>query len=185
MPKNPSRSGTSNRIPSSVDLVRSVLGIMLALAWIFLTPRACAESNAWIGLVIYDISRESASETGGRIFVMMVYESSPAFSAGLRADDVIVELNGRLLSNSEELICAIAAKAPTDVVQLTAIRRGEKIAFSLALVERPPGVYASPRDCAKILSTRSRKMNVADYLYANYQRKNADELRLAQTRVHI
>lgn len=87
-----------------------VLGVIFALAWISLTPRACAESNAWIGLVMYDVSRESTSEGGAGIFVMMVYESSPAFSAGMRTGDVIVELNGRTLSNSQEFICAIAAK---------------------------------------------------------------------------
>jgi S1-C subfamily serine protease len=165
MPKDPSRSGTSNRILSRlsrVDLVRSVFGVMLTLAWISLTPRACAESNAWIGLVMYDASRESTSEAGVDIFVMMVYEGSPGFSAGMRTGDVIADLNGRTLSNSQELICAIAAKAPGDVVQIGAIRRGEKVVFSVALVERPSGVYASPRDCARILSRRARTMNVAD-----------------------
>jgi C-terminal processing protease CtpA/Prc len=136
-------------------LVHAVLGVMSALAWISLAPRAYAESNAWIGLVMYDVSGESTSEGGVGIFVMMVYESSPAFSAGMRVGDVITKLNGRTLSNSQELVCAIAAKAPGDVVQVAAIRRGEKVVFSVALVERPSGVYASPRDCARILSTRA------------------------------
>ena len=146
-----------------LNFLRAALGVMLTLAWISLTPRACAESNAWIGLVMYDdVSRESTSEGGVGIFVMMVYESGPAFFAGMRTGDIIAELDGRALRNSQEFICAIAAKAPGDVVRLTAIRRGKKVMFSVALLERPAGVYASPRDCAKILSTRARAISVAE-----------------------
>jgi hypothetical protein len=47
-------------------------------------------------------------------------------------------------------------------VQIGTVRRGLKAVFSVALVERPSGVYASPRDCARILSTRARRINVAD-----------------------
>jgi predicted metalloprotease with PDZ domain len=145
-----------------IKLVHAVLGLILTLAGTCLAAHARAESNAWIGLVIYDVSRGSASETGVGIFVMIVYEDSPALSAGLRAGDIIVELNGRTLGNSQDFICAIAARVPGDVVQVTAIRSGLTVVLSATLMERPPGAYASPRDCARILSTRARTMSVAD-----------------------
>jgi S1-C subfamily serine protease len=148
---------------------RAVLGLFVAMTLVSFAHLAWAESHAWLGLVMYDASRASPGEVADGIFIMMVYENSPAFSSGARVGDIIIGLDGRTLTKSQELICAIAARIPGDVVQLTAIRGGEKIVFSVALADRPPGVYASPPDCAKILSSLARSTNIADSYHTGHR----------------
>jgi len=59
----------------------------------------------------------SFSEGGAR--VAAVSPNSPAESAGIEVGDIIIELGGRTITNSDELIVAIRDKAPGDQVSIT------------------------------------------------------------------
>ncbi len=59
----------------------------------------------------------SFAEGGAR--VASVSPDSPAQSAGIETGDVIIELGGRKITNSDELIVAIRDKAPGDQVSIT------------------------------------------------------------------
>jgi putative serine protease PepD len=59
----------------------------------------------------------SFSDPGAR--VAAVSPNGPAESAGIETGDIIIELGGRKITNSDELIVAIRDKAPGDLVSIT------------------------------------------------------------------
>ena len=59
---------------------------------------------------------------------------SPAEGAGIQVGDIIKELEGRVITNSDELIVAIRAKAPGDQVSITLERNGVKKVVKATLV---------------------------------------------------
>ena len=61
-------------------------------------------------------------------------DDSPAARAGMRRDDVIVEIDGRVIDRFEDVRLALWDKSPGDVVQL-AVRRGgdERVELSFEL----------------------------------------------------
>lgn len=88
------------------------------------------EPVPFIGVGLQDIGQDWVSElklsnTDGAL-VGSVQRKSPAFTAGLRQYDVIVELNGAKIKNSQELITKVQATKVGDKVTLGIIRDGKK-----------------------------------------------------------
>ena len=79
--------------------------------------------------------------------VQDVSNGSPAERAGLRVYDVIVGFEGAGVGGDDELIHAIAARAPGSAVQLRVLRDGREMATTVRLSERPS------RDAADVKPT--------------------------------
>ena len=60
------------------------------------------------------------------VFVQEVQEDSPAAKAGLKAEDIILKVDGKEVDASNEVQNYIALKNPDEIVTLTILRRGEK-----------------------------------------------------------
>ena len=79
--------------------------------------------------------------------VQDVNVASPAERAGLRAYDVIVDVDGRQVMTNEELIRDISARQPGTVVRLGVMRDGRRQALTVKLAERPArGEEPAPAD---------------------------------------
>ncbi|GIW93032.1 MAG: hypothetical protein KatS3mg110_1073 [Pirellulaceae bacterium] len=99
----------------------------LAIGVVSNEPRAIPMPRAVLGIMLAN------AENGVRITSVM--EGSPAEEAGLKADDVVVELDGKAVSSQEELVNAIRARRPGDQVTLAFLREGEKRTVTARLVE--------------------------------------------------
>lgn len=84
----------------------------------------------WLG-VYYRMVEEGAEITG------VVYES-PADESGLRAGDIIQEIDGEAVTEMNPLGIVIMNYEPGDRVQLTLLRNGEEEQISVRLGKRPP-----------------------------------------------
>jgi len=62
----------------------------------------------------------------------------PAADAGLRAGDVIVRVDGRTVRQPDDVSAAVEPHKPGDVVQVTVLRSGARVSFSVELGKRPP-----------------------------------------------
>jgi serine protease Do len=85
----------------------------------------------YLGVGLQDIGKDWVSElklsnTDGAL-VGSVQRKSPAFQAGLRQYDVIVEINGAKVKNSQELITKVQATKVGDKVTLGLIRDGKRM----------------------------------------------------------
>ncbi len=73
-----------------------------------------------------------------------VEDDSPAAKAGLREDDIVVELGGKAVKNGEDLVDAIAANEPGDKVKVVYYRGKAKNTTTVTLGQREDDNVAAP-----------------------------------------
>jgi serine protease Do len=106
--------------------------------------------RGYLGVSVSPLTAQSAvfyglSDTKGAL-VQRVDPDTPAAKAGVRQEDVILTVDGRPVSNSNELVNAISAKRPGEVVRLdvwrfdTQAKRGQKLPIDVTLAERRIGL---------------------------------------------
>jgi len=114
-----------------VNLVRGVTEQILARGHVV---------RGWLGFVPQDLSQEQAAELGistGGVTVVNILVGSPAFQAGLRPGDIVTQLDGEAVRNSQELVSKLAALKPGSEVVLAGRRGAEPYKFTLTVIERP------------------------------------------------
>lgn len=123
---------------------RVFIGILsIAIGLAALTGRAVSATGesdgdrAWLGLYV-DGNRS-------RVHTFRVEDDSPAKTAGIRAGDVVLELDGEPVTNSIELQREIDDHRPGDVVTVK-VRRGKKeVSLTATLGTRPRhGIWSLP-----------------------------------------
>jgi serine protease Do len=65
-----------------------------------------------------------------------VVEGDPAEKAGLRAGDVITEINGKGVQNTHELLLLIAGLRVGETVRVKVVRNGQEKIFPILIAER-------------------------------------------------
>ena len=70
-------------------------------------------------------------------YVTNVIAGTPADKAGMKAEDVIVEIGGKKLSDTYSLFAALLRYKPGDSVPMKLMRGSDQIPVSVVLVERP------------------------------------------------
>jgi S1-C subfamily serine protease len=95
--------------------------------------------HPFLGVAGRDVTPEVADRVGVErgAYIESVEPGTPAADAGLRADDVIVEVEGEAVRSMEELIVAIRNSEVGASVSLTYIRAGEERTVEVTLIERP------------------------------------------------
>ena len=119
--------GDSRRRPGNmfvpVDLLKPVLAEMQQ------TGTTRSSRRPWLGL--------SAVEQGGRVQVVRVGKDSPAWTAGLAAGDIVLEIDGTRVSSLEAFYKKLwEHKDPNDEVQLTVLQGGEVKVIPVRAVDR-------------------------------------------------
>jgi len=76
-------------------------------------------------------------EGGSGAVVTEVESDSPASEAGIKVDDVILEVNGQTITGQGALIAVIRDSAPGDEVEIVVERGGERLTLTAVLAARP------------------------------------------------
>jgi len=88
-----------------------------------------SKKQGWLGVSIQDVTPRFARDHELKIkegaFINEVVEDSPADSAGLQEEDVIVEFNGKKIEASEDLTDAVRETTPGTKVNVKINRKGE------------------------------------------------------------
>lgn len=84
-----------------------------------------------------DLAKAFKIESDGGALVGDVTKDSPAQKAGLKEGDVVVEIDGRKISEPRELQIIVAAKAPGTEVNVKVLRDAKEQVFHVKLGERP------------------------------------------------
>lgn len=97
-------------------------------------------SRGWIGVTIQDIDDNTARALGmedsAGALIGSVLPGEPAAKAGLRDGDVITAVDGQPVSDSADLLRAIAEKAPGTQAVITVWRDGKMSDITVTLGER-------------------------------------------------
>jgi serine protease Do len=97
--------------------------------------------RGWLGVTIRPVDEEVAEEVGypstEGVFISEVTPEGPSDEAGLRVQDIVVELNGRRMTEPNDLRNRIAAIRPGNDVKLRVFREGRERTITVRLGERP------------------------------------------------
>lgn len=93
--------------------------------------------SGWIGVMIQDVNEKTArkakldSEEGA--LVKEVVEDSPADSAGIQEDDIIVEYNGKKLFDPDELVKIVHRTLPGTKIDIGIVRDSQKKTLTMTV----------------------------------------------------
>lgn len=97
--------------------------------------------RGWIGVEVQDITPELAEsfklgDTRG-VLIAGVVRGGPAERAGVRPGDVLVEVQGRPVPDSFDMLNIVAGTRPGETAKLTVVRAGERLSIDLTVGRRP------------------------------------------------
>ena len=133
--------GINSAISSKASSIGFALPINQAVAVLPQLKSTGRVSRGFIGVTLTDVTPALRQALGLVVadgaMVQDVTPRSPAERAGLRAYDVIVEVEGRRVTSDQELIEDISARQPGTVARLDVVREGRRQTMSVKLAERP------------------------------------------------
>jgi serine protease Do len=101
-------------------------------------------TRGWLGVYIQNITPDLAKamklDVAKGVLVSKIEENSPAGKAGIKEEDVILQFNGKDISNSVELSTFVASTSPNSDVDLKILRNGKKMDVTVKLGELTPQV---------------------------------------------
>ena len=104
-------------------------------------------NRAWLGVQIQPVTAGIADSLGLKkaegALVDQPQPDSPAATAGIKAGDVISDVNGKPVKDSRELAQTIGMMAPGTAVKLTLLRNGQEKTLDLTLGKMPDEKTAS------------------------------------------
>jgi serine protease DegQ len=93
--------------------------------------------GATLGTITPDLQNRLALKEAKGAFVAAVIDGGPGARAGVRPNDVIVEVNGKAISDRAEAINAIASSAPEQTISLKLLRGNDTKDVNVTLGKRP------------------------------------------------
>jgi putative serine protease PepD len=97
--------------------------------------------HVWLGVEGADLDATRSSllgidSPGGGVVVLQAMADGPASAAGVQQGDVLVGVDGERVSSMSQLVVALRAHRPGDVVALSVVREGTTHAVDVTLGER-------------------------------------------------
>jgi serine protease Do len=97
-------------------------------------------TRGWLGVAIQDLTNEMADYYGLKdrkgVLVADVFKGDPAHEAGIRAKDIILEVNDQKIETSRQLTSMIAALKVGEIAKVEVFRDRQIKSFSIKLAKR-------------------------------------------------
>ncbi len=97
-------------------------------------------TRGWLGVGIQDLTPELAEYYGIEdkkgVLVAQVFEGDPADKAGIKANDVIIEVDGKAVNTSRDLTATIAAIPVGKNIPITILRDGKTSTVNVKIAKR-------------------------------------------------
>jgi S1-C subfamily serine protease len=88
------------------------------------------KQSGWIGVMIVSVTEESNDENAPKsdegALIESVVKKSPADSAGLKQEDVVIAFGGTPIKEADELSKVVSSTSPGTKTTITVVRKGEK-----------------------------------------------------------
>ena len=134
-------------------------------------------TRGWLGVAIQDLNGDMAEYYGIEdkkgVFVADVFEGDPADMAGIKAKDIILEVNGEEIKTSRQLTGMIARISVGDSAKIKILRDGKEKTVTVKIAKRTEdklAVRARPKEQAEEFGIR-----VSDLKPEIMQQFNMDE----------
>ena len=112
-------------------------------------------SRGWLGISVQDITEDMAKSLHLKdrrgAMISETFKNHPADRAGLKAGDIVTEINGKKVKDTHELLLMIAAFHVGDKINVKVLRDGRELSFTVVVSER--------KDQPEIVATKGKKDN--------------------------
>ena len=139
-------------------------------------------TRGWLGVSIQDIDEGMAKalklKNRNGAIISQVIRNSPAEDAGVEAQDVIVKVNGKKVTDSSNLKNLISTGRPDDKTKLTVIRDGDEKNITVTLGLRP-----DEQDLTSSYNYGSRGFDILGLRVETYKSKKDDSESIRGVRV--
>ncbi len=129
--------------------------------------------RGWLGVYIQNITPDLAKglnlKSNKGVVVSKVEPNSPADKAGLKAEDVITQFNGKDVDNSMELSTWVASTSPDTKITLQVIRNGKVMSVPVMLGELNPQTQELARGESSESQVGLTVANITPDLIQKYQ----------------
>jgi S1-C subfamily serine protease len=105
-----------------VEVARKVAGDLVATGQV---------ERCWLGIDGSDAGDPGVA--GGGVMIAEVKPDSPADRAGLRAGDVVVEVDGRMIGHLPDLMITLRSRSPEDEIAVTVVRDDNPTTLTVTL----------------------------------------------------
>jgi serine protease Do len=97
-------------------------------------------TRGWLGISVQDITEDLAKtmklkDRNGAL-IADVFKGDPADKGGIKAGDIVTEVNGKKIKDTHELLMLIAAFRVGETVKITILRDGQPQTLSITVAER-------------------------------------------------
>jgi serine protease Do len=97
-------------------------------------------TRGWLGISIQNITDDIAKSLNHKnkngVLVSDIVKNDPADNAGIKVGDIIIEINGKSVHDTHELLLKIASLHVGEKASIKALRDGKEISFQVAVAER-------------------------------------------------
>jgi Do/DeqQ family serine protease len=98
-------------------------------------------TRGWIGVQPADLTPELAQrlqlQDDRGVLIQGVLQGGPASQAGVQPGDVVLQVAGRPVANTSQLLNAVAALKPTTIAALAIQRQGKAVEINVKVAQRP------------------------------------------------
>jgi serine protease Do len=96
----------------------------------------------WVGIGLQDLTPElrksfNVEEKEGAL-ISQVFEGSPAEKAGLKVGDIVVEIDGKKIKSSQDVVREVLKKQVGQKIEITIIREGKRMEVAVTTTEMRP-----------------------------------------------
>jgi len=169
--------GINTAIVASGQGIGFAIPINLARDIIIALKNEGEVTRGWLGVAIQDLNGDMAEYYGVEdkkgVFVADVFEGDPADRAGIKAKDIILEVNGEKIETSRQLTGMIARIPVGDSARIKILRDGKEQTVKVEIAKRTEDKLAAgarPREQAEEFGIR-----VSDLKPEILQQFNMDE----------
>jgi serine protease Do len=97
-------------------------------------------TRGWLGIAVQDITEDMAKslqlkERHGAM-ISEAFKDNPADRAGLRAGDIVTEINGKKVKDTHDLLLTIASFHVGEKITVKVLRDGKELTFQVVVSER-------------------------------------------------
>ena len=104
-------------------------------------------SRGWLGVSIQEVTKDLAEYYGlkesGGVLVTEAFKDNPAYEGGIRANDILTEIDGKVVESARDLTGIIANIKPGSTIEIKGLREGKTITFKVKIVKRNDSQFAS------------------------------------------
>jgi len=125
-------NGNSSRAANNIGFAIGVAEVQRVAAQLRADAGGTVREQGYLGISLTD-----RQDGGAGAVVGEVQADSPADKAGLKVNDIVLQINGQAISGQGAVIAIVRDSAPGDVIKIKVERNGATKDLTATLVARP------------------------------------------------